>query len=261
MLLALNIGNSSLRFAVFNDRECMARWIIKSKPCKSSDEYIAVIHSLMLEHGVASGDISEIVAASVVPELSGELRIALYELFLIEPVFINYKMNTGLTYPIEEPYQLGADLLANAAAANLYDRDVIVVDFGTALSFTIVRNSGLLAGIVIAPGVVSALGSLVQDTAQLPAIELKAPERVVGIDTIGCIQSGIIHGYTGLIDNIVKKIDEEQNTESLVIATGGTAHIFEKVSSRIDLYDDLHTLKGLQVIHLLNRKKVRKSRG
>ena len=102
---------------------------------------------------------------------------------------------------------------------------------------------------------VSALGSLVDDTAQLPQIELKPPARVIGIETIGCIQSGIIHGYTGLLENIVKKIDEEQKTESLVIATGGTAHIFEGISRRIDIFDDLHTLKGIQIIHELKIRK------
>lgn len=255
MLLAINIGNSSLRFGVFDGRECIAKWIIKSQPNKSDDEYQVVIHSLLREHNIDADCIDSVVVASVVPHLSGLIRNAVYSLFGLEPVFINYKMNTGLTYPVEHPVQLGADLLANAAAAcNLYKKDVIVIDFGTALSFTIVRASGLLSGIVIAPGVVSALGSLVKDTAQLPSIELKAPEHVVGVETIECIQSGLIHGYTGLIENITKKIDEEQGSSSLVIATGGVAHVFEKISSCIDVYDDLHTLKGLQIINELNKK-------
>ena len=253
MLLSVNIGNSSIRFGVFNGSECSSHWIIQSKPHKSADEYIYIIHSLLNEHGIDKGQIKRITAASVVPELNGELKTAFFELFGCNPTFIDYRMKTGLLYPIEEPKELGADLLANAAAAvNLYKRDVVVIDFGTALSFTIVRESGLLAGIVIAPGVISALGSLVQDTAQLPAIEIKEPERVVGVDTIGCIQSGLVHGYTGLFENIVKKIDEEQGTESLVVSTGGTAHIFEKISDVIDIYDDLHTLKGLQIIDQLN---------
>lgn len=254
MLLTINIGNSSLRFGVFDGRECIARWLIKSKPHKSADEYIVVVHSLLKEHGVEIERIDGVIAASVVPVLTGVLCESFTELFGHEPVFINYKMKSGLSFPIEKPSELGGDLLANGAAAyNLYSRDAIVVDFGTALSFTVVRKAGLLAGVVIAPGVISALGSLVKDTAQLPSIELKAPERVVGIETIGCIQSGLIHGYTGLIDNIVNKIDSEQGTKSLVIATGGTAHVFENICQRIDIYDDLHTLKGLQVINELNK--------
>ena len=170
-----------------------------------------------------------------------------------EPIFIDYRMKTGLTFPIAEPHELGADLLANAAAAcNLYEGDVIVADFGTAMSFTIVRADGFLPGIVIAPGVVSALGSLVADTSQLPQIELKAPERVIGIETVGCIQSGMIYGWAGLLDNIVKKIDQEQGLSSKVIITGGTGHVFEDVAERVDVYDPHLTLRGLQVIYELN---------
>ena len=254
MLLAVNIGNSSLRFGVFKGRECRARWLIQTKPHKSSDEYIVVIHSLLREQKLKTSDIDSIIAASVVPALTGELGNALERLFGHVPVFINHRMNSGLTFPIQNPNELGADLLANGAAAyNLYKRDAVVIDFGTALSFTIVRAEGHLAGVVIAPGVISALGSLVGDTAQLPDIELKVPERVVGVETIGCIQSGIVHGYTGLIEHMVRKIDEEQGSESIVIATGGTAHVFEKISSRIDVYDDLHTLKGLQIMYELNK--------
>ena len=253
MLLAVNIGNSSLRFGVFKGSECVARWLIKTKPHKSADEYVVVVHSLFKEHGVKVESIDSVIAASVVPVLTGVLRESFTVMFGRAPIFINYKMNSGLTFPVEKPTELGGDLLANGAAAyHLYRRDTIVIDFGTALSFTVVRENGLLAGIVIAPGVISALGSLVKDTAQLPSIELTAPERVVGVETIGCIQSGIIHGYTGLIENIAAKIDEEQGSKSLVIATGGTAHIYEKICRRIDIYDDLHTLKGLQVMHALN---------
>ncbi len=255
MLLAVNVGNSNIRFGVFKGRDCSARWMIQSKPHKSADEYIVIIHSMLKENNIKIHQIDRIITASVVPALTGVFREAFKKMFGLEPVFINYKMNSGLSFPIESPAELGADLLANAAAAfNLHKKDAIVVDFGTALSFTVVRKNGFLTGIVIAPGVISALGSLVEDTAQLPEIELEKPERVIGIETIGCIQSGLIYGYTGLIENIIKKIDEEQGTESLVIATGGTAHVFEKISERIDIYDDLHTLKGLQVMDEMNRK-------
>ncbi len=255
MLLTLNIGNSSLRFGIFNGRDCLAHWIIQSKPHRSSDEYIVSIHSMMDENNISINDIHRLICASVVPELTGTIKFALKGLFGIEPVVINSRMKTGITFPVENPSELGADLLANAVAAvHLYDRDAIVIDFGTALSFTIVRSDGRLAGVVIAPGVISALGSLVADTAQLPSIELKAPKKVVGVETIGCIQSGIIHGYTGLFENIVEKIDNEQGTDSLVIAAGGVAHIFKKISSRIDVYDDLHTIKGLQLLDELNSK-------
>ena len=258
MLLAINIGNSNIRFGIFRGQDCRASWMIQSKPHKSADEYIVTIHSLLREQGFKTRDIKDIIAASVVPALSGEIADALTRLFGCEPVFINHRMDSGLTFPVENPTELGADLLANGAAAHhLYERDAVVIDFGTALSFTIVRKNGFLSGIVIAPGVISALGSLVGDTAQLPDIELKVPERVVGVETIGCIQSGLIHGYTGLIEHIVKKIDEEQGSESFVIATGGTAHVFEKLSEKINVYDDLHTLKGLQVMFELNKKTSR----
>jgi type III pantothenate kinase len=253
VILAINIGNSSLRFGIFKGREFDTGWIIQTRPFKSADEYIVGIHSMFKEHRIAVDLIDDIIIASVVPAISGAFREAVKNLFGRDALFIDYKMNSGLTFPIDEPSELGADLLANAAAAyNLYRKDVIVADFGTAMSFTIVRENGYLPGIVIAPGVISALGSLFSDTSQLPQIELKVPERVIGIETIGCIQSGIVYGWAGLLDNIVNKIDEEQGSQSKVIITGGAAHIFENVASRIDVYDPHHTLKGLQILHELN---------
>ena len=256
MLLAINIGNSNIRFGAFSGSDCVSKWLINTKPLRSADEYSATVSILLKRNKVKKSIIDGIIIGSVVPALSPEIRKMCEDLFGIEPVFISYRMPTGLRYPIEKPEELGADLLANAAAAfHLYKKDCIVVDFGTALSFTVTRADGYLSGIVIAPGVISALGSLVGDTAQLPQIELKEPERVIGIDTVGCIQSGMIYGYTGLIENIIKKIDEEQGSESKVIATGGASGIFRDVSSRIDLFDELHTLKGLQLLHGLSVRK------
>lgn len=254
MILTVNIGNSSLRFGVFDGRRYHKGWILQSKPRKSADEYIIVIRSMLNENKINIDEIEDVMIASVVPALTGELRDAVKGLFGIDARFIDYKMNTGLSYPIEDPVELGADLLANAVAAyHLHKKDVIVADFGTGMSFTIVRENGYVPGIVIAPGVVSALGSLVADTSQLPQIELKAPKQVVGIETVGCIQSGLIYGWAGLLDNIADKIDEELGTKSMVIATGGTAHIFEKEASRIDICDPNHTIKGLQILHELNK--------
>ena len=130
MLLAVNIGNSNVRFGVFHGDECKARWLIQTKPLRSSDEYIVILHSMLKEHKLKSSEIDNVVCASVVPALTGVFREALAEKFGHEPVFIDYRMNTGISYPIERPVELGADLLANAAAAyNLYRRDAVVVDF------------------------------------------------------------------------------------------------------------------------------------
>jgi len=253
MILAVNIGNSSLRFGVFEGREFKTGWIFQSKPLKSSDEYIVGIRSMLIEYKIDKEKIEDVIIASVVPALTGAFRDAIRGLFGKDACFIDYRMKSGLSFPILEPVEMGADLLSNAAAAfNLYHRDVIVADFGTAMSFTIVRENGYLPGIVIAPGVISALGSLAADTSQLPQIELKVPDKVIGIDTVGCIQSGIIYGWAGLLDNIVNRIDEEQGTRSMVIATGGAGRVFENVADRIDLYDPHHTIKGLQILHELN---------
>ncbi|MBI9106885.1 MAG: type III pantothenate kinase [Spirochaetales bacterium] len=254
MILAVNIGNSSLRFGIFEGRDFKTGWTLQTKPFKSSDEYVIAIHSMFIQHKLDLNQIEDIIIASVVPPLAAAIRDAVKELFGRNARFINYRMKSGLSFPIEQPSEMGADLLSNAAAAyNLYHKDVIVADFGTATSFTIVRENGFLPGIVIAPGVISALGSLFADTSQLPQIELKVPDKVIGIDTVGCIQSGIIYGWAGLLDNIVRKIDEEQGTRSMVIITGGAGRLFEKVASRADLYDPHHTIRGLQLLHELNR--------
>lgn len=254
MLLAINIGNSSIRFGVFKKDKCVAKWLIKSKVQRYPDEYKILLYSLMQENKIRSSNIKSVVAASVVPELSGPIRDVVKQLFKKEVMFINIKMNTGIIFPVENMTELGADLLANAVAAvNIYKKDSIIVDFGTAMSFTVVRKNGHLSGVVIAPGVVSALNSLVADTAQLPSIEICKPEKVIGTNTIASIQSGITHGYAGLIENIIKKIDKEQGYKSYVIATGGSSPAFKKIIKRIDTFDELHTLKGLNIIHKLNK--------
>ena len=256
MILAINIGNSSLRFGVFDGREYKTGWILQSKPIKSADEYVVSIHAMFSEYGIERQWIDGVIIASVVPQLTGIFRSAVRGLLGIEAQFIDYKMNTGLKFPIDEPAELGADLIANAAAAlHLHGGNTIVADFGTAMSFTIVNEDGNMPGVVIAPGVVSALGSLVADTSQLPQIELKAPERVIGTETVGCIKSGMVYGWAGLLDNIVRKIDEEQQLKSKVIITGGMAHVFKDVLMTDAVYDPHHTLKGLQIIGELNVRK------
>lgn len=249
MVLTVNIGNSNIRFSVFDGEESRASWFIQTHPHRSAYEYQVVLRSLLEEYGIAITAITHCVAGSVVPELTGEMRDCLRNEFGCEPLFVDHSLNTGLEYPIDNPAELGADLLANAVAANdLYQRDVVVVDFGTALSFTVVNREGYLAGVTIAPGVNSALRSLVADTAQLPSIELTPPPSVIGLNTIECIQSGMVYGFTGLVESLIARMKKETGRDYYTVATGGLAKVFAPLSEVIDQRDDLHTLRGLAKI-------------
>lgn len=249
MLLAVSVGNSHTTFGIHTRGSWIRRWRIQTVHAKTSDEYLAIMHTLFAEAKIAPGAVEAAILSSVVPPLVGALTETLKALAGREPLLLTSKLDLGLRVTTENPAEVGADLVANAVAA--YDRvrrNCIIVDFGTALSFTAVAAPGELRGVAIAPGLTSAVESLARSTAQLPSVSLAPPPVAIGRNTVHSIQAGIVFGYTGLVGDLIRRMRAELGGEAAVFVTGGQSSIMAPLLGADIVHEPWLTLEGLRVI-------------
>jgi len=189
-------------------------------------------------------EINKIIMGSVVPQLTKIMSSAIRKIHGINPVIVDRNTLSGVQ---AKSKQMGTDIYANLVAAhNMYpDRKKIVLDFGTALTASCVAENGETLGVIIAPGIVTALNSLISQTAQLPEIELVKPKTVLGLDTVTCMQSGMVYGFLGMVEGFIYRINDEVEDNCFVVATGGVSHVYKPLTDKIHVMDRLHTLKGL----------------
>jgi type III pantothenate kinase len=248
MLLVINIGNSNMRFGIFNGDNCAHSWVMNTKPYKTEDELFSQFKMTYQNYGINPSDITQIAVGSVVPHLTYPVRQSLTRLHNIKTVLVNRNTPTELT---SVSPQMGTDLYANAYYAHKkYNGTKIVVDFGTALTLTCVDRTGEVRGVIIASGVVTSLNSLINSTAQLSDVEMRTPKKVLGKTTEESMQSGIVFGFLSMVEGLIDRINKELGEETYVIATGGTGHIFGPLTPKIDVYDRFHTIKGLRYLYL-----------
>lgn len=245
--IVVNIGNTNIRFGLFRDDECQSSWIINTKPYRTRDEHYVQFLMLYQSYSVKIEDIDLLVIGSVVPQQTHDIVRALEKIHHIKKlkaVLVDRSTPSGVR---AKSKQMGTDIYANLVAAhNLYPgRKKIILDFGTALTASCVDENGETLGVIIAPGIITALNSLVGQTAQLPEIELVKPKTVLGLDTVSCMQSGMVYGYLGMVEGFIDRINEEVKDTCMVIATGGVSHVYKPLTTKIDIGDRLHTLKGL----------------
>lgn len=252
MLLAVNIGNTNLRFAVFKSETEIITWTINSKPYRTEYEFFAKFSNMYEPFGLSKEDITDIVIGSVVPPLTVSVKIALHRIHKFKPMVVDRHTPSEIVHTSN---QMGTDLYANAVAAHYqgYKGKKIVIDFGTALTFLGINEDGKVRGVVIAPGIITALNSLVGETAQLPTIELRAPESVLGTDTETCMQSGMVYGFLSMVEGMIDRINAEVGEKSVVISTGGVGGVYKPLTDKIDIDDRLHTIKGLKILYELNK--------
>lgn len=255
MLFAVDIGNTNIVIAIHDGNKWIDTWRIHSDCNKTSDEYYVMLESLS-KHGKAKDYfIDSAIISSVVPNLTRALQKNINRLFGIEPIMIDLSLKTGL---LQEsiPQELGSDILCNLAQAHSQhpDRDVIIVDFGTALTMSCVKRTGEVLGVAIAPGLITAVNSLFGNTAQIPQVELKRPKHIMGRTTDQSVRSGIMNGYVGLVESMILKTEKEYNLNVYVIATGGLSNTISEAIPRIDEVDMYHTLNGMMYIAQLNAK-------
>ena len=253
MLLVLDIGNSNIVMGAYDGAKLLRHWRISTDRQKTGDEYGILINELFRYQGLSLSDIQAIIISSVVPPLVVPLHKMCERYFHIRPLIVGPGIRTGIRLNYENPRSIGADRIVNVIGAHeQYGGPLIVIDIGTATTFDIVAENGDFLGGVIAPGLGSSAEALFQRAAQLPRIELVPLKTVVCRSTIHGMQAGIIYGYVGQIDAIVRRIKAELAMEMKVVATGGFARMVAKESQTIDKVDHFLTLTGLRVLYERN---------
>lgn len=255
MLLAIDLGNTNIKYGVFDGEKLVASFRVSSRISRTADEYGSVLVGLLTNSGISKADITGIIFSSVIPALNYTICHMCEFFFGISPIIVGPGIKTGLNVKADNPKEVGADIIVNSVSAyTKYGGPVVVIDFGTATTFDVINEKGELLGVVIAPGIKTSLEGLATKTAQLPMVELDAPKTVIGKNTKHCMQAGIIFGFAGLVENIIKNIKKELKLNEIkVIATGGLGEIIAKETRSISLVDRTLTLDGLKTIYELNK--------
>lgn len=247
MLLTIDIGNTNIVFGVSKNKEWMNHWRIQTDQLKTADEYEVIFRSLLKAGRISRSDIKEIILSSVVPSLVHpftEMLASLFEEAIIRVV--NPATYSKLPIEILNPFQIGTDLVANATAAfEKYGNNTMVIDFGTALTFTTIGNNAEILGVAISPGLRTAVSALAGNTAQLPQIHLTPPPSVLGENTVHAIQAGVVYGFTGLVDSIIERTEMELKTKLTIVATGGLSSIVAPLTKNVKIIEPMLTLDGL----------------
>ena len=256
MILCIDVGNTNIKYAVFDRSELKVSFRVSTDLKRTSDEYGAQIVDMLSVNRISPAEIKGGIFSSVVPSLDYTIEHMLRVYFDIVPTQIAPGMKTGLKMRVDNAHEVGADrIVNNVSALKKYGcgKPMIVIDFGTATTFNILGADGEFIGGVIAPGIKGALDSLVSGTAKLPRVEIEAPKSVIATNTVTNMQAGIVFGFAGLVQFIVKKIKKELKTSDvLTIATGGFSETIAKETDCIDVIDRMLTLDGLKYLYDLN---------
>ncbi len=249
MLLVIDAGNTNTSLGVFDGTQLVAHWRLTTARARTVDEYGVHARNLFELAGLDFKAIDAIAISSVVPPLNFTLKRMAEVYFHLTPLFVDHTTNTGLVILYNPPSDVGADRIVDAVAAIAkYGAPCIVVDFGTATTFNAITKEGEYLGGVITPGITISSDALFERTAKLPRVEIKRPQKVIGSSTIDAMQSGLYHGFSGLVDGILRKMIEELGGSARVIATGGLAPLIATGSELIELVDETLTLEGLRLV-------------
>lgn len=257
MLLAIDVGNTNLVFALCDGDRILHSWRIATAPKRTADEYVVWLNQLLMLEGVDRAEVTAAIIASVVPAAMFELTTLCRNFFRVEPQIIGSpNVRLGLRIDLNNPQEVGADRLVNAVAAHAETPgDLIIVDFGTATTFDVVSADGGYKGGVICPGITLSMEALFNAAARLPRIAVEPTaqnEGVIGRSTVHAMRSGVFWGYIGLIEGLAQRITSELGVPTTVIATGGLAALFERHTNAIQRVEPDLTIRGLVRIHQLN---------
>ena len=252
MLLVMDIGNTNIKLAVYDGDKNLGSWRVAVIEKSTADEYGITIKNLFSLVGISFDDIDGAIISSVVPSMNYTIEHMCQYYINVNPIFVSHDLDLGMEILYDNPRQLGSDRLVNSiAAATLYGVPCIVLDVGTATTFSVVDKNGAFAGGVIAPGLKSSINALSESASKLPFIEIQTPKKVIGTSTVENMQAGAVYGFIGLIDNIINMIRNELCDDSVkIIATGGLFEVIkDKYSKEIFTVDRSLTLKGLKIIY------------
>jgi len=255
MILAVDIGNTNIVIGCMEQEKIYFVERVSTDTSKTELEYVVEFKTLLELYRIGLGEITGIIA-SVVPPLNNVVKTAMEKLFRLTPLLVGPGVKTGLNILMDNPAQVGADLIVNAVAGlQYYGAPIIMIDMGTATTISVVDEKKNYIGGMILPGVKVSLDSLVNRTSQLPRISLEPPKKVIGKNTIDCMKSGIIMGQAACIDGMTQRIQEELGYQATVVATGGLAGSIIPYCRQNVIHDDELTLKGLNIIYHKNTEQ------
>ncbi|MBI5182782.1 MAG: type III pantothenate kinase [Nitrospinae bacterium] len=257
MLLVIDVGNTNIVLGLYTPKRLVIHFRISTKKDWTSDEYGLLLRNLLSLNNIDPKGIKDAIISSVVPPVLPVIEDMINRYFNISPLIVEPGIKTGISILYDDPRAVGADRIVNAVAGyEEYGGPLIIVDFGTAITFDVISKKGEYLGGVIFPGIIISSEALFKYTAQLPKVEMTRPDTVIGRSTVGSMQSGIIFGYAELVDGIVNRIKREIEGEPYVIATGGLVHLISSESSVIKKVDPFLTLKGLKIIFERNKTSI-----
>jgi type III pantothenate kinase len=255
MLLAVDIGNTNVKLGIFDGDDLLATFHLATHTSQMPDEYAVIILNLLHLQGIEATSIKNGAISCVVPPLLGVFHELFEKYFKLKPLIVGPGIKTGIRIRYDNPRELGGDRIANTASAlKLYKPPIIAVAMGTATAFDTISKEGEYLGGAVAPGIVISAEALYARTAALPRVELVRPRKAIGSNTTAAMQSGIVFGYAGLVEGVVRRIQEELGEKGMVVATGGAAYIIAKETKVIDEVNPNLTLLGIKIIHDLNRE-------
>lgn len=254
MILTIDVGNTNTVLGIYKEKTLIAFWRMATRFDMTSDEIGMTFLQFFNHQKIKTKDIKGVIISSVAPPAMYSLEHAIEKYLNKESIIVGPGIKTGMNIKYDNPKEVGADRIVNAVAAfDIYGGPIIIVDFGTATTFCAVSKNGDYLGGLICPGIKISMDALFEKAAKLPRVELIKPNTVIGKNTVSSMQSGVIHGFVGQVDYIVKKMKEEiDDKNTKVIATGGLSRLIASESSEIERIEPLLTLEGLRIIYKIN---------
>ncbi|MEZ4812295.1 MAG: type III pantothenate kinase [Caldisericia bacterium] len=250
LILAVDCGNTNIKFGVFEGSELKKQFRIQTDPAKTSDEYYVILRTLLLADKIEPSEFQGAILSSVVPPVLPLLERAIEKTLGHTCLVVRPGIKTGVAIAAENPKELGSDLLCLAVGAHTrHELPAIIISLGTATAFVAVSEKTEILGVAIAPGILTGARSLASGAAKLPEIELAKPSNALGKNTIEAMRSGIVYGFSGLVDRVCIEMSKEMKKQPIIIATGGLLNIISQTTISINRYDPFLSLYGLKALY------------
>lgn len=255
ILMTIDVGNTNISLGLMQGNDVIGSFRLTTKTPRTSDEFGLCIKELLDTTNIKDTDIEAVIISSVVPKIMYSLNSAIVKYLHKEPIIVGPGIKTGISIRTDNPREVGADRIVDIAMAyHTYHKPCIIVDFGTATTFDFVSEDGVFKYTVITPGLGISATALTSQTAKLPEIEIKKPKSILNGNTITGMQAGVVYGYIGTVEYIIKQMKKELKIQDcLVIATGGLGKVITKETDMIDIYDPDIAYKGMRILYDLNK--------